>query len=64
MTKDFKEKFIDLYDDYVHSDEPRRDFLKKLVKTAGGAAAAAAVLPWLEGTGAEAAWFRSKTAAW
>ena len=51
VTKDFKEKFIDLYDDYVHSDEPRRDFLKKLVKTAGGAAAAAAVLPWLEGTG-------------
>jgi carboxymethylenebutenolidase len=49
------EKFIDLYDDYIHSDEPRRVFLQKLVKAAGGVAAAAAVLPWLEGTGAEAA---------
>ena len=49
------DRFIDLYDDYVHSDEPRRVFLQKLVRAAGGAAAAAAILPWLEGTGAEAA---------
>ncbi len=49
------DKFIDLYDCYIHSAEPRRVFLEKLVKTAGGVAAAAAVLPWLEGTGAEAA---------
>ena len=49
------DKFIDLYDCYIHSAEPRRVFLEKLVKAAGGVAAAAAVLPWLEGTGAEAA---------
>lgn len=55
-----KEKFIDLYDAYIHSDEPRRVFLQKLVKAAGGAAAAAAVLPWLEGTGAEAAMVQPK----
>ncbi len=47
--------YIDLFDHYVHSSEPRRVFLQKLVKAAGGVAAAAAVLPWLEGTGAEAA---------
>lgn len=49
------DKFIDLYDSYIHSAEPRRVFLEKLVKATGGVAAAAAVLPWLEGTGAEAA---------
>ncbi len=49
------DKFIELFDHYIHSDEPRRVFLEKLVKAAGGVAAAAAVLPWLEGTGAEAA---------
>ena len=49
------DKFIDLYDSYIHSAEPRRVFLEKLVKAAGGVAAAAAILPWLEGTGAEAA---------
>ncbi len=47
--------YIDLFDHYVHSPEPRRVFIQKLVKAAGGVAAAAAVLPWLEGTGAEAA---------
>jgi carboxymethylenebutenolidase len=50
-----KDLFIDLFDQYVHSEQPRREFLQKLVKAAGGVAAAAAVLPWLEGTGAEAA---------
>ena len=49
------DKIIALYNAYVHSAEPRRVFLQKLVKAAGGAAAAAAILPWLEGTGAEAA---------
>jgi len=49
------DKFIDLYDSYIHSAEPRRIFLEKLVKATGSVAAAAAVLPWLEGTGAEAA---------
>ncbi|MEE8284549.1 MAG: dienelactone hydrolase family protein, partial [Alphaproteobacteria bacterium] len=50
-----RDLYIDLFDHYVHSSEPRRVFLQKLVKAAGGVAAAAAVLPWLEGTGAEAA---------
>jgi carboxymethylenebutenolidase len=49
------DRILDIYDHYVHSSEPRRVFLTKLAKTAGGAAAAAAILPLLEGTGAEAA---------
>ncbi len=55
MTDKYSEKYIDLFDHYVHSREPRRVFLNKLAKAAGGVAAAAAILPWLEGTGAEAA---------
>ena len=55
MNDKLSEKYIDLYDHYVHSLEPRREFLKKLAKAAGGTVAAAALLPWLEGTGAEAA---------
>ena len=54
-SKDKKDLYIDLFDHYVHSQQPRREFLQKLVKAAGSVAAAAAVLPWLEGTGAEAA---------
>lgn len=50
-----KQGIIELYDQYVHSAEPRRVFLRKLVAAAGSVAAAAAILPWLEGTGAEAA---------
>ncbi len=50
-----EQRIYELYDHYVHSAEPRRVFLHKLVTTAGGVAAAAAILPWLEGTGAEAA---------
>jgi carboxymethylenebutenolidase len=49
------DRILDVYDHYVHSSEPRRVFLTKLAKTAGSAAAAAAILPLLEGTGAEAA---------
>lgn len=55
IPEDKKERFIELFDQYVHSQQPRREFLQKLVKASGGVAAAAAVLPWLEGTGAEAA---------
>ncbi|MDX1486140.1 MAG: dienelactone hydrolase family protein [Alphaproteobacteria bacterium] len=50
-----KDQYIALFDHYVHSEQPRREFLQKLVRAAGGVAAAAAILPWLEGTGAEAA---------
>jgi carboxymethylenebutenolidase len=49
------DRILSIYDHYVHSAEPRRVFLKKLAKAAGGIAAAATILPWLEGTGAEAA---------
>jgi carboxymethylenebutenolidase len=39
---------IDLYNDYIHGDVPRRTFLKKLAGIAGGVAAAGALLPLLE----------------
>lgn len=42
------QKIIDLYDEYTKSRLDRRGFLKKLTKLAGGAAAAAAMLPLLE----------------
>jgi carboxymethylenebutenolidase len=41
-------KAIDLYNDYIHGDLPRRTFLKKLAGIAGSAAAASALLPLLE----------------
>lgn len=50
-----EQKILDLYDEYVHTLLPRRDFLKRLTKLAGGTAAAFTILPLLEGTGAEAA---------
>jgi carboxymethylenebutenolidase len=42
------QKAIDLYNEYVHGELPRRAFLKKLAGIAGGAAAASALLPMLE----------------
>jgi len=39
---------IDLYNEYVHGELPRREFLKRLAGIAGGAAAASALLPFLE----------------
>lgn len=41
-------KAIDLYDEYIHGDMPRRRFLQRLAGVAGGAAAASALLPLLE----------------
>jgi carboxymethylenebutenolidase len=41
-------KAIDLYNEYIHGDMPRRHFLRRLVGVAGGAAAATALLPLLE----------------
>jgi carboxymethylenebutenolidase len=41
-------RIIALYDKYAHAALPRRVFLKRLAKLAGGAAAAAALLPLLE----------------
>ena len=42
------QKIIDLYDEYTTNQLDRRGFLKKLIKLAGGAAAAVALLPLLE----------------
>ncbi|MCU0990748.1 MAG: dienelactone hydrolase family protein [Xanthomonadales bacterium] len=41
-------KAIDLYNEYIHGNMPRRDFLRRLAGVAGGAAAATALLPLLE----------------
>lgn len=41
-------KIIELYNDYVHSAMPRRQFLDRLAKLAGGIAAAAAIVPLIE----------------
>ncbi|HUF02878.1 MAG TPA: dienelactone hydrolase family protein [Aridibacter sp.] len=43
-----KQKYIELYDEYIHGEMPRRSFLDSLAKLAGGAAVAAAILPILE----------------
>ncbi len=43
-----EQKAIDLYNEYVHSDLPRREFLRKLAGITGSAAAATAMLPLLE----------------
>jgi carboxymethylenebutenolidase len=42
------QKIIDLYEGYTSHQIGRRDFLKRLAKLAGGAAAAVALLPLLE----------------
>ena len=39
---------IELYNEYVHGDMPRRDFLSRLAGIVGSAAAASALLPLLE----------------
>jgi len=41
-------RIIDLYNDYIHGKMPRRSFLKRVAEIAGGAAAAAAILPLIE----------------
>jgi carboxymethylenebutenolidase len=48
-------QLIDLYDDYTHGTMPRREFLSRLARIAGGTAAAAALLPLLENRYAQAA---------
>jgi carboxymethylenebutenolidase len=46
---------IELYDEYTHGGLDRRSFLGRLARLAGSAAAAAALLPFLENRYAEAA---------
>jgi len=52
MTVD--RRIIELYNDYVHSALPRREFLSRLANMAGGAAAAMTVLAVLEPNYAQA----------
>lgn len=52
MTVD--RRIVNLYNEYVHSALPRREFLTRLAKIAGGSAAALAVLPLLEPNYAQA----------
>ena len=42
------QKILNLYDQYVHGDMPRRSFIKQVAKIAGGAAAASLLLPLIE----------------
>ena len=46
---------IDLYDEYTHAPLPRRVFLTRLAALAGSAAAASAILPYIETSRAQAA---------
>jgi carboxymethylenebutenolidase len=48
------QKIIDLYGEYTTNRLDRRGFLKKLIKLAGGTAAAAALLPLLESSDIQA----------
>ncbi len=48
------QKYIDLFDRYTHGGMGRREFLDRLGKLAGGAGAAAALLPLLENNYAKA----------
>jgi carboxymethylenebutenolidase len=52
MTVD--KRIVELYNEYVHTALPRRDFMTRLVKIAGGTAAALAVLPLIEPNYAQA----------
>lgn len=49
------QRIVALYDEYTHAPLPRRVFLDRLAKLAGGTAAAAALLPVLENNYAQAA---------
>ena len=42
------QRVIDLYDQYVHGDMPRRTFINRVAQIVGGAAAAALVIPLIE----------------
>lgn len=48
------QRMIDLFDEFTHGRMSRRDFMERLAKLAGGAAAAAATVPVLQNNYAEA----------
>ena len=48
IGKEISRDAVELYNEYIHGDLPRRAFLKKLAGIAGSAAAAGALLPLLE----------------
>jgi carboxymethylenebutenolidase len=52
MTVD--RRIIDLYNEYVHTALPRREFMTRLASIAGGSAAAMAILPFIEPNYAQA----------
>ncbi len=43
-----KPEIIELYNDYIHGDMPRRKFLRRLAEIAGGTAAATTLLPLID----------------
>ena len=48
------QKYIDLFDEFTHGTMSRRGFMERLARLAGGAAAAAALVPILQNNYAEA----------
>ena len=52
MTVD--RRIIDLYNEYVHTSLPRREFMTRLASIAGSSAAAMAILPFIEPNYAQA----------
>jgi carboxymethylenebutenolidase len=48
------QRYIDLFDEFTHGTMSRREFMDRLAKLAGGAAAAATLLPLLQNNYAEA----------
>jgi carboxymethylenebutenolidase len=48
------QRYIDLFDEFTHGTMSRRNFMERLAKLAGGAAAAAALVPILQNNYAEA----------
>jgi carboxymethylenebutenolidase len=55
MPQRVDQRIIELFDAFTHSAMDRRDFMMRLSGLAGGAAAAAALIPLLEGSEAQAA---------
>ncbi len=54
MTKRLDQRYIELYDEFTHGTMSRRDFMERLARLAGGAAAASALVAMLQSDYAEA----------